>query len=319
MCHLQHTTITNSRAPLISAVCHEASSVVYENLIKAVPGLKDKHGNAYPDWVSKNHNTNLLICRGIDTIHLNWHSSYEADNPRTGTLSTRPLLSLLWISEKVADISINAEVILPFNERGYDVFKHLAGLDLLGLLSLRGHYFVCLRIIGLHIHASNATRSGLFGMLGDERIKLVNVHDTDTLAKYRAAWKLYGPPSSPGATEDPDADQFFTEALDNTICFEDRVKVWQDDLKKIWISARVLFLQDRQRKTNITEGLWLDETEPPGLLNLNLRNRRLNTEHPWIQEELARMPHFEPVVMFRQCSQNCHVEYQDRIGNPFQS
>lgn len=310
-CNLQHTTIANNRCHLLSAVCHEARDVVLENMIStetARPGLDSRDRDAYPGWVAQNSNMRLLISRRIDMVHLHWYPSYNVNFKAS---DTTPLPSLLWLGEKVADVSINAELILPFNERAYDVFRHLPGLELFKLLALRDHYFVCLRIIPLHINTSNATRSGLFGRLGDERIKLVNIYDTETIAKYRAAWKLYGPPSSPGATEDPDAAHFFRDAVDRLWEFQNSVQVWQEDLKKIWISSRVLILADRQRKAKITEGLWLDQTEPPGLLNINLRKRRLNTKHPWIQEELGKMPHFEPVVMFRQCSQNCHIECQD--------
>ncbi|CAJ2511145.1 Uu.00g067700.m01.CDS01 [Anthostomella pinea] len=171
-CDLQFTSIRDRRLPVISAVCREAREVVL-GIAACVTG---EHTNAasvhYPNWDAHNCNMDLRIRPRIDIVHL--HCASDGSN-------------------------------LAFGFPG--------GSMLTGYLMTFGrlkHCYVVLNIIELHMARSNAAHSGVFGTLGEETIKLVDLKDLYTLSKFRDAGVSYGP----GALQDPESLQFFSDTLD---------------------------------------------------------------------------------------------------------
>ena len=56
--------------------------------------------------------------------------------------------------------------------------------DAIRKLDSQREYMVAIVMVSIHIPPDIAARSGLFGLLGDDRVKLVDPSDWDTIDKY---------------------------------------------------------------------------------------------------------------------------------------
>jgi hypothetical protein len=82
-------------------------------------------------------------------------------------------------------------------------------------------------IVNLHVSVDQAAGSGLLGRLAEERVKLVDLVDKETIQKYHQLWSL-------GPQQDQEPATFFELAL-STKYFEDRVKKWRNDVDRQWL------------------------------------------------------------------------------------
>lgn len=183
--------------------------------------------------------------------------------------------------------------------------------DHFDLLERRKHYFVVLENVNIHVSNDQAISSGLFGRLSEERIKLADPTDLETIQKFHQLW-------SAGLLQDQVCTKFFELAL-STDSFRDLVKKWCGELDTIWLRHK-WFRAESMNFVNIRnpEQIWLEpEPDKDGkpinamlegeLHSLVRQSLNQNKNHPWVQKILEDMPRFTPMIMFRSCQKECYM------------
>lgn len=179
------------------------------------------------------------------------------------------------------------------------------------------NYLVVVEVVVLHLPLEMAIQSGLFGGLGEEAIKLVDVADTETIQKYQELW------ASSGSRRDSEPEQF----SNNLESLQIRVRQWAGEVEGLWLRYR----WNEARKAGWhgvehPQDIWLgfptkDDVRLLRRLTLGrfvlpvendhfrVDTDRLlpNRAHPFVQRVLDEMPRFQPRVMFRHCHRNCHI------------
>ncbi|QKX54591.1 uncharacterized protein TRUGW13939_01679 [Talaromyces rugulosus] len=175
-CLLYQTTEVNGRPPVITRVCAESRAVALEtgsffeffhNTDKMV---KPRPPEA--QWSSDTSINTAWFDHTRDSIHLNWHPTYEADFMTEGS----PLKSLAWdASQAVGGGSIFMK---------YFQTVHAPKSDLIDFLKQLPTWMVVMRVVVIHTDASTGASTGLFGLLGDSRVQLVDVSDEARINTY---------------------------------------------------------------------------------------------------------------------------------------
>jgi len=164
-CKLQQTTNINRRGPVISRVCRESRYVALETGHYLDKGLPPEEA----PWRSNLRLERTWIDPSRDTIHLNWTPCYSAGYYGDGSA----LDFLAWNAAKACggsfmfdylDHTLDGEVYLE--ER----FGALRKLQL-------QQGAVVIHLIVVHTTFETAAKTGLFGLLGDACIQLVDVSD----------------------------------------------------------------------------------------------------------------------------------------------
>jgi hypothetical protein len=243
-------------------------------------------------------------------VHLNWHYGYDLsdwqDNP-----SEYPWETFQWLANQAAAASVSADLLLPFDPERVD--RHnipsFTEEDILGYFNPRGLYYAVLAIVEIHISAEEPAQAGVFGVLGEEPIQLVDPRDTAKVAKFRDVWARHQPKSP--SDKELDVAEFFSSVVDTADVYCARVEHWLQNLEKVWVWYKCLeskipratfdeIWPNWAAAVDIEEADDLQKIIPSGWrVNWNLRE--LNRDHPWVQTQLALMPRFEPALMFRHC------------------
>jgi hypothetical protein len=300
-CELQTTTFLNSRSPIITRVCRESRDVAFENA--GVLGV-DVEAEVKPDdpegWVSGTSLSDPWFSPAIDIVHLNWTEAYEAEFMNASS----PIPFFLWAASKGIAASITAELVHDFDppsrfegsRKDFDLLEH------------RKDYLVTLRRVCLHVDVDQAARSGLFGRLAEERVKLVDPTDKDAIQKYHELWAA-------GPLEDQEPATFFEKAL-STESFQARIKKWSGELEQLWLRRKYFAAQEADfANIEDPEHIWLeprrDENGESLDLQISLAGIRTeiffpNKDHPWVKKAIEEMPRFTPMIMFRLCDRKCY-------------
>lgn len=160
-CSLHQTTKANSRPPVITRVCHESRTVAQEN-----GGYYERLPLSRPTerlWFSQTSLTKAWLDRIPDSIHLNWTPEYDADFPNEGS----PLQSLV---QYAARASRGGSLSL-----GYFKSFRVSAEELMDSLMQLPSWMIVMRVIVIHADFATGASSGLFGLLGDAPVQLVDV------------------------------------------------------------------------------------------------------------------------------------------------
>lgn len=168
-CKLQQTTNLNRRAPMTSRVCRESRLVAFE------AGHFRKEGST-PEEVPWNSNIRVdktWIDPSRDTIHLNWTPAYSAGYWGDGST----LDHLAWSAAKARGGSFMFDYLDNTRDGDGDVYIE----ERIGALRKLPHGVIVMRVIVVHTTFENAAKTGLFGLLGDACIQIVDVSDETRL------------------------------------------------------------------------------------------------------------------------------------------
>lgn len=194
-------------------------------------------------------------------------------------------------------------------------YNHYTGIDKeeMEYFKPRRLYYAVVAIVEIHISAQEAAEAGVFGVLGEEPIRLVDPGDMATIAKFRDVWRRHQSGSS--SDEELDVAKFFSTAIDAAEAYHALVEQWRRNVEKLWLwhKSSAVTTATRMEFFPNWAAAWDDERDsqgnpvgiPDGWLHTNWNTRELIREHPWVQTQLALMPRFEPVVMFRHCVGCC--------------
>lgn len=165
-CRLMHTTDLDRKAPVLTRVCHESRLVAFET-----GGYRD-HAR------SELWNSNLLVRKKSwldprrDTIHLNWTPSDLAGYNGPGSA----LDYLAWKATEARRGSFMFDYLGPyFDGEGVSLDERI------GVVQKLQNAFVVMKIVVVHTTVQIVTKSGLFGLLGDAFVQLIDVTDESRL------------------------------------------------------------------------------------------------------------------------------------------
>ncbi|KAI4730171.1 hypothetical protein E4T49_01952 [Aureobasidium sp. EXF-10728] len=178
-CWLWETSQSNIRPPLLTRVCR-----------KWIPKLRWRRGACEPgrpceaDW-----NTGNVIDEGCwqdpsrDTVHLNWTYFYDEIGP---VFSDHPLTFLAQEAKRMngsASFMLDEMLVGIHEEEPYDnplpqlfdkMTPNKGRPEDLEALKLLPEWMVVVRVIVIHLDFGQAADSGLFGLLGDEILQVVD-------------------------------------------------------------------------------------------------------------------------------------------------
>lgn len=157
-CVLWYTSCRNSHQPLIALVCRESRAVVLET--GYWPGLQDDFPPEY-EWASGNM-LDEWFDPTRDLPHVNYVPGYEAHFGHDRS----PLLDLAWQAARARrGGSLRLDFLRYCYEEDLEVIERLPS------------WVVVMRIFVIHASRRFAAATGLFGLLGDARVQIVNVSE----------------------------------------------------------------------------------------------------------------------------------------------
>lgn len=194
-CELRHTTRANSRPPMITRVCYESRSVAF----KAGRMKKIDAADAYSNigWSSPWKVEDTWQDPVRDSVHLNWDSvcdimetasygwplgclAYEATQlSGRGSLRVRVLdVEFDWPDRVEATPPASPSDSLsypPIDKRQEEQLEDLYRLSC---------WRIVMRIMVVHTAFTEAAATGLFGLLGDALVQIVDVDDAARIDAY---------------------------------------------------------------------------------------------------------------------------------------
>lgn len=253
------------------------------------PALRDRRLwtlTLAPPWVPK---TGWTSAR--DVLHLNFDASYEAEY-----LEGEGVFDLLLCEAeaKARDASLT-----------WGFYYEVTNMDEYMDTLRNRRLLVSLGVVTIHAPLQPALESGLFGLLGDARVVLVDANDIERMKEYQSFWEKHGLPSD----VDPHPASFF-----NTYCQQSsraRVQGDTEDMRFSWLLN--MWSLNKDRVTD-PEGAWIETPET----NRGQSDERWrwswqlwvpNREHPWMKDTVEAMPSIQPRIMVRLCTQRCPLEY----------
>ncbi|KAF5860550.1 hypothetical protein ETB97_001393 [Aspergillus alliaceus] len=159
---------------------------------------------------------------------------------------------------------------------------------------------IAMAAVSLHITRKAALKSGLFGLLGDAPVQIVDIDDEARSREFQALFREH-------ALEKEPAVQTLFELFTSSR-FQTAVEVWrrQDEciiFGNMWESAR-------------KENLDILGTDPgsawiPYLSKqefINMSQYLPNEKHPWAKQARQSMPKLRPRIMVRYCTNECYMK-----------
>lgn len=158
VCDLMQTSCMNEHQPLISLVCHESRAIVLE-----AGGYigENKDFPAECEWLSNNM-VNEWFDPARDLPHLNYCPGYETYYGTQGN----PLLDLAWQAAQARrGASLRFEFLRYCSKKYLEIILRLPRCR------------VVMRIFVVHASRRFGAATGLFGLLGDAPVQIVDVSD----------------------------------------------------------------------------------------------------------------------------------------------
>lgn len=194
-CRLDATTHANSRPPLVSRVCRESRSVAFKAGQTTTVDPSDGHSDL-DWWTSGTVQPDLWQDPVRDTVHLNWTSTCEAEFSSSGSalaclawealhLSGRGSLTVLYLDPEFdwPDRYSQFELAVPLAEQSAEPLDPGKQDELNELFRLPS-WLVVVRMIVVHMRYADAAATGLFGLLGDASVQVVDVEDVARFNQY---------------------------------------------------------------------------------------------------------------------------------------
>lgn len=301
VCLADQTTFRNAAPPTIFWVCRESRQVALDN------------GHAVQDVGFRDFVRPLWVQPRSDVLHLNWDRG-NIDDDMLGAESAIPHFFALAKRQNMVP-SVRSDAVLffrvskdqddPYDSDGPESFEDYdfwSDDKVLLVHNADRPVFVAIVLIVIHVTEEDAIASGLFGFLGDERIKMVDVDDVPTLQAYRELW------AAKVGDKDPAPDIYFEHMLAHDK-FQQKVAVWKEEARlelfaEVWNEARGAGFSGIENPSS----LWVPpvkEGENPSK-NPSKPLTQPNIDHPWVRQQLAQLPEVVPKIMFRHCTNRCY-------------
>lgn len=198
-CKLYYTTFCNSRPPLISRVCHESRVVAFK-CGKVVADARKRDQDRPPEarWWSMLSVNWTWHDDQRSLVHLNWTHSNAADYQFTpDSEDGNSLRCLAWeASHTIAGGSLLAQYFDDYI--GYVNPLHVGPVSRASrtslyenppndmILNTLSSWLVVMKIIVIHSTLQEVAATGLFGLLGDAHVQIVDASEEDRVEDYFA-------------------------------------------------------------------------------------------------------------------------------------
>ncbi|KAI1392058.1 uncharacterized protein F4822DRAFT_114563 [Hypoxylon trugodes] len=181
-CTLAKTTVLNNRPPLIAGVCHEARTVASESSLSInLSTQPDSSCNESHPSTGQGHDINGEAEEDIpihlnphhDVVHLHHEPVYESDQS-----AGNPLRHIISIATQTTPNQASLSLGLLLVGRTQD------WPQLPFLLSQRPWWLVVIHVVPIHMSLHAGSLTGLFGLLGDAPVQIVDLRDKHRLGAY---------------------------------------------------------------------------------------------------------------------------------------
>ncbi|KAI4869844.1 hypothetical protein F4820DRAFT_405237 [Hypoxylon rubiginosum] len=165
-CKLALTTCKNSRPPAISRVCRESRAVASETgaPLGRDPDGADRQRGRYPDAAVRD--PWLDAARDV-VVHMHYEKAFDMDfGPGAGN----PLRYAAAVAARTRSGRASFNLLLLL--RPSPDFKQMTDL-----FRLRPSWLVVVYVVVVHVDPEAATATGLFGLLGDAPVQIVDLRD----------------------------------------------------------------------------------------------------------------------------------------------
>lgn len=180
-----------------------------------------------------------------------------------------------------------------------------------------GHQ-ICLDVVmaavSLHITKESAVRSGLFGLLGDAPIQLIDVADEVQLRKYEAIYREHL------TDKKPKVQKVFDVLMSPG--FYAAVKAWKRQVEWLMIASlwdyalREVMIHPWRSKMDLElddiMSVWVPRFHDQEYIRMSEHSP--NESHPWVKEAKKRMAILQPRIMVHYCTNECYREGRLREG-----
>lgn len=314
ICDLRKTSMINANPPIISRVCRDSRAVAFETgvLLKQPRCPRELDP---PEPLLYNGMLRNWVDRARDTVvHLHFNFCNDRCFERWKEINGNPVQLL-----RDAVLPING--IRSINRRLLGLMRREESRDMVESMS---KILVCLNVVVLHTDEEDAIQSGLFGILGEERIVMVDPFDEKRIKGFRDFWSRY----RNGTDQLP--EKFFEKCIasDPILCRRVGLQAMENikgrwlrerwfDTTGPWVSEQDAFGVTRSvQKFRHVPGLVQEEVWVKFCLAAGRRHHGNscwvpNHQHPWVRATYSRMPRFIPVVMFRLCTNKCSPQSKE--------
>ncbi|KAI1758819.1 hypothetical protein GGR53DRAFT_199051 [Hypoxylon sp. FL1150] len=175
-CKLLLTTCKNSCPPAISRVCRESRAVAFGrgSVLGHDPDGADKHLGEYLDSAVRDP----WFDAARDVVHMNYENAFRLDYRPD---ANNPLRYLAKLAARTT--SNQASFNVGFLLRPTSVFSQFTNL-----LRMRSSWLVVVYVVVVHMdpEAAAAKATGLFGLLCDAPVQIVDLRDEERLNAFKA-------------------------------------------------------------------------------------------------------------------------------------
>jgi hypothetical protein len=257
-------------------------------------------------------------------LHLNWTPERSDNSYRFKYEDGESwLFMFLYRADELRmERSIVADAIHPFNLHAlldsadnevvsespfikYETWKSVALPDMAWYtLEWSGYQLnidVVMAAISLHITRESAVRSGLFGLLGDAPIQLIDVGDEIRLREYEGIYREHDP------DKEPKVRKIFEVLMSPQ--FQAAVQTWKREAEWL-IFANIWQAKTKESDLNSigldTASFWEPRLHKRDYVRMS--DYSPNASHPWVKQVNEKMPRFRLRIMVHYCIKECYIE-----------
>ncbi|RHZ53914.1 uncharacterized protein CDV56_104765 [Aspergillus thermomutatus] len=152
--------------------------------------------------------------------------------------------------------------------------------------------------VSLHITREAARRSGLFGLLGDAPVQMVDVDDEARLREFQALFREH-------AWEKEPAVQTLFEAFTSSR-FQTAVEAWKRQAE--WTILAYMWQSAREENLDILGtypgSAWVPQLSEQEFIRMS--QYLPDEKHPWVKQARQSAPKLGPRIMVRYCTNECY-------------
>ncbi|KAJ5799249.1 uncharacterized protein N7518_001317 [Penicillium psychrosexuale] len=318
-CDTRKTMKQNAQLPTIAFVNSESRQVALEQgqILKSV-----EINTLELIWVQPRR----------DVLHINWIRLYYTIRGVDDDAPGRADEFLLHAKDLGMRPSVMAELIHPFNLKAVldggdgsdppgDPSPFYTGVSVMPVLPYhciegddmremvdvlpwakgqRSRLDIAMAGVSLHITREAALRSGLFGLLGDAPVQMVDVDDKARLREFEALFREHTVEKEPAVQRLFDA---FTSSR-----FQTATKKWKR--KAEWSILAYMWQSARDRELDILGtnpgSAWLPHLSEEN--NISMSQYLPDERHPWVKQARQVAPKLRLRIMVRYCTNECCIK-----------
>jgi hypothetical protein len=150
--------------------------------------------------------------------------------------------------------------------------------------------------VSLHIPREAALRSGLFGLLGDAPVQMVDVGDEARLREFQALFREHTSEKEPAMQR---LFEVFTSSQ-----FQTAVEALKRQAE--WILLAYMRMDNLDVLETDPGSAWVPYLTKQGFLRMS--EYLPDEEHPWVKQARQSAPKLRPRIMVRYCTNECYIK-----------